>query len=79
VIRNETCVQRVRTACSVVKDPKDGMFIVSCWPLKEAGPVCFQRCDAVLSMNAYLVFCLCLIIILQDVSLFYVDDILYTI
>jgi hypothetical protein len=27
-----------------LRDPQDGMFIVSCWSLSEAGPLCLARC-----------------------------------
>ena len=27
-----------------LKYPQEGMFIVSCWSLREAGPVCLERC-----------------------------------
>jgi hypothetical protein len=59
-----------------LKYPQEGMFIVSCWSLREAGPVCLERCmlvDGCLSSFFYLFF----LITLQGVSLFYIGDILY--
>jgi hypothetical protein len=58
-----------------LKYPQEGMFIVSCWSLREAGPVCLERCvlvDECLSRFFLLVF-------LQGVSLFCIGDILYSV
>jgi hypothetical protein len=59
-----------------LKYPQEGMFIVRCWSLREAGPVCLERfmlVDECLSSFFHLFF----LIILQGVSLFYIGDILY--
>jgi hypothetical protein len=37
VMRTEALTQSANSVYSL-KGPKDGMFIVSCWPLREAGP-----------------------------------------
>jgi hypothetical protein len=61
-----------------LKYPQEGMFIVSCWSLREAGPVCSERCmlvDECLSSFFNLFF----LIFLQGVSLFYTGDILYSV
>ena len=42
-----------------LKYPQEGMFIVSCWSLREAGPVCLERCmlvDECLSSFFYLFY-----------------------
>jgi hypothetical protein len=61
-----------------LKYPQEGMFIVSCWSLREAGPVCLERCVLVDECLSTFLTCF-FFIFLQGVSLFCIGDILYSI
>ena len=59
-----------------LKYPQEGMFIVSCWSLREACPVCLERCMLVDECLSSFFFT-CFFLLFFRVFLYFIWEIFY--